>query len=220
MISRNTVIWAIGLLCLFHAEAASAQPQWGRGPMPQFGACFFEDTNFGGRYFCLRNLDKMPSVPADMADKISSLRVVGPAEVTVFKDSQLRGRSGRFLGDVRDLRREGWNDQISSMEVRRSESNWEGNRPPEWGKQAIPREGACFYRDADFRGPYFCMPRGGTYTTLPPSFNDGISSVRVIRAAIRIFKDEDFGGRSMDIGSDVANLREGWRDKISSIRVF
>lgn len=220
MTSRNTIVCVLGLFCLFHAEAASAQPRWGRGQMPQVGACFFEDANFGGRYFCLRNVDRLPSVPADMADKISSLRVFGSAEVTVFKDSQFRGRSARFLGDVRDLRREGWNDQISSMQVRRSASGWDANRIPQWGERAIPREGACFYRDADFRGPYFCVPRGGTYTMLPPSFNDSISSIRIIRAAVRIFQDKDFGGRSMDIGSDVANLREGWRDKISSIRVF
>jgi hypothetical protein len=177
---------------------------------------------------------------------------MGAAEVTVFRDSRLRGRSARFINDVRDLKGEGWNDQISSIEVTngRDYSNyggygtyrngngngngrgrargrqqpnygWGNDRTPTWGRnEQMPREGACFYEDTDFRGQYFCVPRGATYNSLPRGFNDRISSVRVFGADVRIFQDQNFRGRSQEIRSDVRNLRGNWSDNVSSIRVF
>lgn len=72
----------------------------------------------------------------------------------------------------------------------------------------MPREGACFYRDAGFKGDYFCVPRGASDPTVPPDFNDRISSVRVIRAGgVLIFGDRDFDGRVARLTSNVADLR-------------
>jgi hypothetical protein len=220
MMSRTSIACVIGMLCLLRAETAAAQPRWGRAPIPQAAACFFEDTNYRGRYFCVRPGERLRSLPAGMGDRISSVRVVGATELIVFRDTNMRGRSARFIGDVRDLKREGWNDQISSLEVGRGAGGWRGDRAPVWGTQPVPRQGACFYRDVQFRGPYFCMPRGATYTALPRGFNDQISSVRVLGAEVRIFQDRDFGGRSIAIRSDVANLRGNWGDNVSSLRVF
>jgi hypothetical protein len=221
MMSRSSIACVTALFCLFLADAASAQPRWGRERMPRNGACFYENANFGGRYFCVSQGDRVPSLPAGLGDKISSVRVVGSAELTVFRDADMRGRSARFIGDVRDLKREGWNDQISSVEVGRGAGGrWRGDRAPVWGNQPVPREGACFYRDQDFRGPYFCAPRGATYTALPRGFNDGISSIRVFGADVRIFQNRNFNGRSTEVRADVPNLRGNWRDNVSSIRVF
>jgi peptidase inhibitor family I36 len=222
MMSRKTVIGVIALCCLCRAEAASAQPRWGRERVPSAGACFYEDTNFHGRYFCVRQGDRLRSLPSGMSDKISSVRVMG-SDVTVFRDSDMRGRSARFIGDVRNLKQEGWNDQISSVEVGRGgdRGRWRGDRSPVWGRdEPMPREGACFYQDSDFRGPYFCAPRGATYTSLPRGFNDRISSIRVFGADVRLFQNQKFGGRSTEIRSDVPNLRGHWSDNVSSIRVF
>ena len=226
------------------AQAASAQPRWGRERQPNQGACFYEDINFGGEYFCVRQGDRITSIPSGMGDKISSIRVLGNAEVTVFRDSNLRGRSARLINDARDLRAESWNDQISSLNVslgrdysaygnnngngrgrargRNAQNDrWNDSNTPVWGRnQAVPREGACFYEDANFRGEYFCVPRGATYTSLPSGFNDRISSVRVIGAEVRIFQDRDFRGRSQEIRNSVRDLRGNWRDNVSSIRVF
>ena len=41
----------VGALILFGVASASAQV-WGRPPVPSAGACFYEDVNFGGQYFC------------------------------------------------------------------------------------------------------------------------------------------------------------------------
>jgi len=222
-------------------------------------------------------------MPSGMNDRISSIRLLGASEVTVFKDNDMRGRSAFFTRDVYDLRNDGWNDAISSIAV--TNSNYYNNRngtynngngrgrgrnrdyrddpnyrdyrndpnyrdyrddpnyrdyrndpnyrdyrndpygydpntAPVWGRQNVPREGACFYQDANFRGQYFCVPRGGTYASLPNGFNDRISSVRVFGASVQIYDDRDFRGHSTEIRRDNGDLKGRWRDTVSSIRVF
>lgn len=247
MISGKTIACIIGLFCLFIAESASAQPRWGRERVPNQGACFYQDANFRGNYFCVREGERLPSLPSGMGDKISSVRVFGASEVTVFRDANMRGRSARFINDLQNLKGEGWNDQISSLEVTsgrdysayggnsgnsgnrarargrgdRNPGGWSNDRTPVWGRNGQnPSEGACFYEDANFRGQFFCAPRGATYTALPQGFNDRISSIRVFGSEVRIFQDVNFRGRSTEIRSDVPDLRGNWKDKISSIRVF
>ncbi len=202
--------------------ADPGQVRWGSGPMPQAGVCFFDDTNFRGQYFCVRSGEDLAQLPRGMNDKISSFRVIGNVEVMVFKDARFKGPSGRFLTDVRDLRRDGWNDRISSLRVTNVSVAWDRDRFPVWGRQAMPTEGACFYRDVDFRGDYFCVPRGASYAMMPAGFNDQISSIRVIRAGgVLIFVDRDFGGGVARVTSDAPDLRRGvWSDRISSIRVY
>jgi len=89
-----------------------------------------------------------------------------------------------------------------------------------WGNQRPPREGACFYEDANFHGKSFCVPRGATYTSLPSGFNDRISSIRVFGSEVRIFQDRNFSGHSKEVRKDTKDLRGEWRDTVSSIRVF
>ena len=225
------------MCALLLAQSASAQPQWGRERLPQAGACFFEDANFRGDYFCVRDNDRLVSMPRGLGDRISSVRVLGGSEVIVFRDATLRGPSARFVNAGRDLRRQGWTDRISSIDVVRSrgfggwlpgrngrgddDRGWNNNGRPVWGRnQRIPREGACFYEHADFRGEYFCVARGATYDALPRGFNDRISSVRLFNAEVRLFQNEGFRGRSREVRSDLRDLRGTWRDTVSSIRVF
>jgi hypothetical protein len=221
--SRNTAVLLAAALTLTVATTASAQPKWGRENMPQNGACFFADKNFKGDHFCVKPGEQLPSLPKDMSDKISSIRLMGAnEEVTVFRDAGMHGRSARFMSDIQDLKGEGWNDQISSIDVapRRYRGTWHSDSAPVWGREQLPQEGACFYEDKDFRGRYFCAPRGATYTQLPSGFNDRISSIRVFGGDVRIFQDRKFHGKSTEIRDDVANLKGKWSDKVSSIRVF
>jgi hypothetical protein len=223
LFSRTHSTILVAAISLLTAHAASAQqPRWGRERLPDTGACFYEDHDFRGRYFCVRPGDRLASLPSGMSDQISSMRLVGANEVTVFKDRDWHGRSARFIGDVRDLKREGWNDQISSIRVARgSGGGWFPDRPPVWGNQRPPREGACFYEDANFHGKSFCAPRGATFTSLPSGFNDRISSIRLFGGAeVRVFQDKNFSGRSNEVRKDAHDLRGNWRDTVSSIRVF
>ena len=89
-----------------------------------------------------------------------------------------------------------------------------------WGRERFPDAGACFFRDADFRGEYFCVRAGDEVRRIPDEMNDEISSIRTFgRAMVIVFRDERFAGDSRPFG-DVRNLRrEGWNDRISSMRV-
>jgi hypothetical protein len=90
-----------------------------------------------------------------------------------------------------------------------------------WGRPAVPRDGACFYRDAGFRGDYFCVRAGEDLSWVPGGLNDEISSIRTFgRAEVTVYRDRRFSGRSERFRRDVFNLRnEGWNDRLSSLRV-
>src|SRR3954469_8864506 len=96
---------------------AAAQYSWGRPSEPNSGVCFYKDPEFRGDYFCVRDGENQPDMPRGMNDKISSIRIFGNASITVFQDSRFEGRSSRFDYDVPELKREGWNDLISSFRV-------------------------------------------------------------------------------------------------------
>jgi len=228
MIIRRAVILLLAVGGVLQAAVASAQPRWGRERFPNSGACFFENANYEGRYFCIRDGERITEMPRGMNDKISSIRLFGNAEVSVWRDHDMSGRTTRFVASQRNLRDVGWNDQISSLEVYparrggfdRGREREADRERLEWGREAMPREGACFFEDTNFRGRYFCVRRGGEYAQLGRDFNNSIRSIRVFSGAeIRIFLDRDFRGRSADVRHDVADLRGMWRDNISSIRV-
>lgn len=92
---------------------------------------------------------------------------------------------------------------------------------PRWGRPIAPRSGACFYRDAGFRGQYFCARAGEEVPFLSRTMNNQISSIRVFGdAEVRIFQANRFRGRAARVEGAVWNLREeGWNDRVSSIRV-
>jgi hypothetical protein len=91
-------------------------PFWGRPQVPSVGACFYQDIDYRGDYFCIRR-GASAEVPRGANDQISSIRIFGEAEVIVFRDANYQGSSRRFDRDVRDLRRSGWNDRISSFTI-------------------------------------------------------------------------------------------------------
>jgi len=100
----------------------------------------------------------------------------------------------------------------------------------EWGRPRPPQTGACFYKDPDFGGEYFCLRRGENWSSMPPGFNDRISSIRLFHGAqVRIFNDPEFRGVNSRIRRDVNDLRRfrlptdpsrTWNDRISSISVY
>ena len=66
-----------------------------------------------------------------------------------------------------------------------------------WGRPTVPRDGACFYRDAGFRGDYFCVRAGEDLPYIPGGLNDEISSIRTFgRAQVTVYRDKRFSGRS------------------------
>jgi hypothetical protein len=121
---------ASGAVCA--ASSPAAAQSWGRGPLPREGACFYQNANYDGQYFCVEPGGDLDRLPSGANDRVSSIRVLGRAEVTVFVDSRFRGESRRFDANVRDLEDLNFNDLISSVEVRSRSSGGSrgGGRSP------------------------------------------------------------------------------------------
>src|SRR3954466_7077225 len=115
---RNAIL--IASVAVVTLSAAASAQRWGHGELPSEGVCFYKDPDFRGDYFCAGPGEDFGSVPSGMNDRISSIRIVGQAEVTVFKDIRFENRSSRFDYNVPNLKNEGWDDLISSFRVRAS----------------------------------------------------------------------------------------------------
>lgn len=142
-----------GSLVLGAPSTVIAQ-RWGHESFPRDGVCFFKDPHFRGEYFCAGAGDSVRAVPDDMNDRISSIRIYGRAEVTVFRDVRFSGDSSRFRGNIENLKDEGWNDRISSFRVA-SSSSYENDRQgrPSYGRQDADRIVRNAYQDILHRDP-------------------------------------------------------------------
>jgi len=88
--------------------------------------------------------------------------------------------------------------------------------------------GACFYKDINFRGDYFCLRRGESRDQLS-GLGDKISSIRAFGGArAQIYDDRNFSGARQSISGTAPDLRaipvqqkpgHTWNDRISSVRV-
>jgi len=100
------------------------------------------------------------------------------------------------------------------------QGNWHGGH---WGSG-----GACFYRDTQFRGDYFCLRRGESRDALS-GYGDKISSIRTFGGAVAmVYDDRNFSGAHDPINGAAGDLRNfrvtqkpdhTWNDRISSVRV-
>lgn len=114
----RTAVVLIGLgAALAVPSPVSAQYRWGHGATPRDGACFYKDADYRGEYFCIPAGEEVTSLPGEMNDKISSVRLYGHADVSVYRDPHFSGHSTMFRGNVQNLNGVGWNDTISSIRV-------------------------------------------------------------------------------------------------------
>jgi len=234
----SPVLVAIALISATHV---CAQDRDDRDRDRRSGACFYKDADFRGERFCMEAGDRMARMPQGFNDQISSVRVFGRTDITVFENTDFGGRILRLHDDVANLKSyevspgHTWNDRISSIEVsadrdRDSDRDRDRDRDGDHDRHNDGqgrRGGACFYKDADFHGEKFCVERGERVPRLPEGFNDTISSIRIFGdTEITIYQDRDFGGVSLDLRNDVTNLRDyqispghSWNDRVSSIKV-
>ncbi|MCS6805676.1 MAG: peptidase inhibitor family I36 protein [Acidobacteriota bacterium] len=82
----------------------------------------------------------------------------------------------------------------------------------------------CVYGDKNFKGKSECWSGSEDLPDLRRlGWNDMISSIRVFgRARVVIYKDVNFGGESLEVASDVSDLKNlpgNWNDQISSLRI-
>jgi hypothetical protein len=225
---RNVVALTllVGGLMLIGATGASAQ-MWGRSTAPRSGVCFYEDINFGGRWFCARPGADLRDVPLGTNDKISSIRVFGDVEVNVYRDAGFRGRTTVFRSDVRDLRRSDWNDRISSVQVferggrgRDSGGFGRDDRGSRDGRSGRGNAvGIEVFGDIKFKGRS-AMFNESTPDVRNAGMNGTISSLRVPAGQRwQVCTEANYRGRCQTVSNDVSDLRKGdWNDVIVSLR--
>jgi len=205
-----------------------------RSDQPREGACFYMDAGYRGESFCVNTNESQPNLGGRYNDRISSIRIFGRSEVTVYVDDNFNGSRQTFRQDVPNLR--DWNDRISSFQVTggqyggqdagqyggRDTGQYGGRDTGQYGGRGRgyePRNGACFYIDAGNRGDSFCLNAGENLQRVEDRFNDQISSIRIFgRARVIVYEHENFGGARRTFGRDVSNLGN-FNDKISSIEV-
>jgi hypothetical protein len=165
---------------LASGSAASAQRERDDTPRRQ-GACFYEHADYRGQYFCAQVGDDISRLPAGANDRVSSIRLLGGAEVTIFDNTQFRGGSLRLNSDVPNLADEGFNDRISSILIEnryRRDGYW-GDRPSS-GTQNVDRIIRRAYLDILQREP----DRAGLRYWRSLMIDDGWSEQQV-REALR-----------------------------------
>ena len=109
---------------------------------------------------------------------------------------------------VADNPRKNWAGRISSIQVNFRPDYFRRGRELRWGRMEVPRSGACFYRGPGFQGDYFCVASGEGYDSLPPGFNDSISSIRILgNSEVVAFNDPGYTGIRIHLRNDVPDLR-------------
>src|SRR5262245_64635871 len=111
---RMTTALGLGAAFLLSVAPAYAQ-RWGRGATPRSGVCFYEDINYGGRYFCSPAGESTSRVSSGNNDEISSIRIFGDAVATVYRDPDFRGQSRAINSSLHDLRSFGLHDRSTSL---------------------------------------------------------------------------------------------------------
>ena len=74
------------------------------------------DADYRGEQFCVNSNESQRNLGERYNDRISSIRIFGRAQVTVYENENFNGSRQTFRQNVPNLR--DWNDRITSIEVR------------------------------------------------------------------------------------------------------
>jgi hypothetical protein len=225
MSTLGTLLSLVGATLLVSTSALAQFSGNGRDDrsLPREGACFYQDAHFQGASFCVETGQDLESLPWSTNDRVSSIRLIGDAEVMVYQDYRYAGIARRFTHDVQDLASVGFNDQISSVQTRSLASA--GTTGQSWGlgtgTASLPQNGACFYESSYYQGPSFCVEAGANPVDVPAEANDRISSVRILgSASVTVYDQLRSSGDSRYFTTSVQDLQsEGFGDRISSVEV-
>ncbi|MGV3649866.1 MAG: peptidase inhibitor family I36 protein [Devosia sp.] len=169
-------------------------------------ACFYTGTNYSGAERCFGE-GTFNTLPPQINDRISSLRLYGDAQVELCVNPNLGGACRSFDVDTPNLPPQ-INDRASSASV----------FVPEPPAPAEPPE-ACFYTGSNFSGAERCYPVG-VRNALPPAINDQISSVRLFGgASARLCANTNLNGVCRVVSSDSPTLPPQIDDRASSLEV-
>jgi hypothetical protein len=207
----------LGLLALMPREAFS------QGGRDRGQVCVYEHVSYGGWERCFGIGESVADL-GNLRNQISSVRIQGRAEITLYQHPDFGGKEVTIDGSVPDLKQISrfWNDEVDSLRVDNAGFRGRPNR----GEFRADR--VCVYQHVGFQGNSQCFDAGDDVEDLRSiGWNDGISSIRVfgrIRAAF--FEHADFQGERLIVDGDMSDLtqvgargRGNWNDRISSVRV-
>jgi len=210
-----SAIAIVALAGLATLSPESAQAQYGRGGDR---VCVYEHADFRGWEQCYGPGESDKDL-GNRRNGISSVRIEGRGEITLFEHPQYGGRDIKIDSDVRDLRRlGGWNDETDSLRV-----GGDSRDDRRWGDRRGDRdsnERVCVYEHANYGGASQCFDARDREPDLPTiGWNDRISSVRTFGPGrITVFEHNNFNGQRIVIDRDIADLTQmGWNDRISSL---
>jgi Protein of unknown function (DUF3011) len=143
------------------------------------------------------------------------------------------------LGGARCIRGETWGNDASGIWVdkgcrARFQVNPRPDNGPAWWNSGQSHQrrgqhgsGACFFKNTNFTGDYFCRERGSNIPQVP--LDDEITSIQIYgSASVTIFKDPNFSGPEATSNRSISDLHRwrmpnnsnlNWDNRISSARV-
>src|SRR2546430_627727 len=98
----GVVLIVVGGFCTAPPGGAGGQYHRGNDRARGVQVCVYKDINYQGAEQCYSAGDEVNNLGAQ-SKSISSIRVYGRATVTVYENTDFRGRSAQFTSDVSDL---------------------------------------------------------------------------------------------------------------------
>lgn len=201
----STSLALIGIICAQPATLAAQTPPVLVGTV----VTVYQEANFkGDKRECSARKYRQADLPALNNDAASSIKVSPGYEIIIYENDNFSGASLIFDSDVANLADYGFNDKLSSMEVRRQ------------SEKII----AKLFRDPNLKGMFTVITeknptiRQGELTN--GVGNDATSSVWLDPAyeAI-IFPENNYAGAELRITSTSSALGAALNDRLSSIMV-
>jgi hypothetical protein len=173
------------------------------------GITVFKDRNFKGRAqtftYDVSNLDG-----TGLNDQISSLRVARGEYWEICEHADYNGRCAIVSGEEPDLRKNDWNNKISSM--RRVSGGvpggWGG-----WGGSGPSGDYIVLYTQPNYRGTPTNIPGGVAW------LDRTARSITVGRGTWELCDGGNFTGRCITVSQSIPDLRSvGMSGRLSSVR--
>jgi hypothetical protein len=194
-----------GLFGMMSASFAQQAEMIGGGA----GITVFRDRDFRGAAATYRtdmpNLDR-----TEFNDQISSVRVAAGEQWEVCEHANYRGRCVIISGEENDLRRNSWDNMISSF--RRVSGGGYPGPGPYPGQQPY----IILHTDTNYRG---AQTRYTDLTNNLFAMNNRAESITVGRGEWQVCEGIGFGGRCATVTRSISDLSSiGMKDRIRSVR--